>query len=108
SAQVSSVAPVALVADFHGSGVLAAQVAGTYSFVVFTPPTSTRRWDVRDPFWSRLTLDESFSVLKLNGFYRQVSDPSNEDVAAAEVAYLGGRRYRVDEAEAAALVEAGY
>lgn len=108
SAVVSSVAPETVAADFTGAGSLTADVAAVYTFTVFTPPTVGTRWPVTDRFWSRLTMTDSYSVLKLDGFYRQVSDPSNEDVAAADVAYLGGRRYRVDDAEVEALTEAGY
>jgi len=108
SAVVVAMAPATVAPAFTTVGTLSAVSAGRFTFTVFTPPTRMSRWPVTDRFWSRLTLTESYSVLKLDGFYRQVSDPSNEDVAAADVAYVGGRRYRVDDAEIAALTEAGY
>lgn len=96
-------------AFFTGSGVLSA-VAGTPVFV-FTPPTYTERWPVDDVFFRRMTVRRSVSVLKENGFYRQ-STPgqvfSAEEITAADVAYLGGHAYPVDEVEVDALTAAGY
>lgn len=48
------------------------------------------------------------SLLKEAGLYRQVEYPTAEDIDAAEVTYLGGYRYFIDDAEANALVNAGY
>lgn len=50
----------------------------------------------------------AISVLKRGAFYFPVQNPADEDVAAADVAYLGGRAYEVSAEEAAALVAAGY
>lgn len=100
---------VAVSAPFTGLGVLSA-VAVTPVFV-FTPPTFTERWPVDDVFFRRLTVRRSVSVLKESGFYRQ-SVPgqvfSAEEITAADVAYLGGHAYPVDEAEVLALTAAGY
>lgn len=97
---------VAVSAPFTGLGVLSA-VAGTPVFV-FTPPTYTERWPVDDVFFRRLTVRRSVSVLKESGFYRQAESPSAEEITAADVAYLGGHAYPVDEAEVLALTAAGY
>lgn len=77
---------------------------------IFTPPTVKRRLHPppHDDFLRRLYVDRSLTVLKEDGFYRQVEDPTDEEVAAADIAYPGGRRYVVDESERDALVEAGY
>jgi hypothetical protein len=48
------------------------------------------------------------SLLKESGIYREVVDPTPEEVDAAEVAYLGGHAYGVDEHERQALIDAGY
>jgi len=55
-----------------------------------------------------MSTPQGISVLKVGGLYRQVEGPLDEDVAAAEIAYLGGYRYPIDEAERLALVAAGY
>lgn len=49
------------------------------------------------------------SVLKDEfGAYRTVESPTNEEVAAAAVAYIAGRTYEIEAEEAADLIAAGY
>ncbi len=43
-----------------------------------------------------------------DGTYTTVDTPTTEQVAAAQVAYLGGHLYEVTVTEAAALTAAGY
>lgn len=73
----------------------------------FTPPSRRARRS-RDVFWSHTTDPIGLSVLKVGTTYTMVEDPSNEDIAAATIAYLGGRTYPVSTAEAQALTTAGY
>lgn len=49
------------------------------------------------------------SVLKAHdGTYTTVDTPSQDQIDASAVAYIGGHRYEVTEAEAAALTAAGF
>lgn len=73
----------------------------------FTTPTTPERLG-GDAFFSRIHLDRGVTVLKETGAYREVSDPTPEEVTAADIAYLGGRKYTIDAAEAADLTAAGY
>lgn len=73
----------------------------------FTPPVIVERRGSH-PLFGRLGVRQGVSVLKEGGFYRQLLDPSAEEVSGADIAYLGGRVYRVSDAEASDLAEAGY
>jgi hypothetical protein len=73
---------------------------------LFTPPGLPVRVGDANTFF--LTLTFGRSLLKESGLYRQVLDPSDEEVAAAEIAYLGGHIYAISDDEAAALTLAGY
>jgi hypothetical protein len=77
----------------------------------FTPPTRTLR-PGRNPGQNRLTmrlhLSVGVSVLKEDGFYSEVIEPTAERIEAADAAYIGGRSYTIDSTERAALVAAGY
>jgi hypothetical protein len=77
----------------------------------FTPPTRTLR-PGRTPGQDRLTmrlhLTVGVSVLKEDGFYSEVIEPTAERIAAADVAYIGGRSYTIDSTERAALIANGY
>lgn len=55
-----------------------------------------------------MTIMRGVSLLKELGIYRQISDPSAEEITAADVVYLGGHVYEITPEEAAALVAAGY
>jgi len=55
-----------------------------------------------------MRLTAGLSLLKRDDLYSQVTDPSAEDVEAAQAAYLGGHIYYVSNAEAASLAIAGY
>jgi len=75
---------------------------------VFTPPTRPERRSTH-PLFGKISTPQGLSVLKgYDGLYRQVEGPLDEDVAAAEITYLGGYRYPIDETERLALVAAGY
>lgn len=74
----------------------------------FDPPTVRVRYDTTDPLFRRMSFTVGVSLLKEAGIYRQVVDPTAEEVEAADVAYLGGHAYGVDEHERQALIDAGY
>jgi hypothetical protein len=82
----------------------------------FTPPTleDVPRWGPdtteAEKAWLRHTraLPAGLTVLKKAGVYTQHRTPDPALVAAADVVYVGGHVYQVDDAEAAALQAAGY
>lgn len=53
-------------------------------------------------------LHRGVSLLKLGGSWRQVREPSGEQLAVAETIYLGGYRYEISDSEAVDLTNAGY
>lgn len=76
---------------------------------LFTPPTQQVAVPSRHRFWGRTKDTVARSVLKLgNQQYQVVDDPSNEQVAASVLAYLGGRTYYISDLEAADLTAAGF
>lgn len=75
---------------------------------LFTPPGRVVRRG-KHPLFGRLPMTTGVTLLKdTGGFYRQVENPSDEEISNARVAYLGGREYRVSDAEALDLIAAGY
>lgn len=76
--------------------------------IMFTPPTRTERGCRWHPLFSRTSLQVGVTVLKEGGFYRQVIEPSAEEVSGADVTYQGGRSYPITTAERDDLVAAGY
>ena len=58
--------------------------------------------------FSFFRLTRGVSVIKIDGEFYEVRNPSSEEVAAAERFYLGGIRYEVDATEKAELEAAGY
>lgn len=75
--------------------------------VYFTPPGRSEHRGTH-PLFGRLLFTQGVSLLKESGLYRQASNPTDEELDAAEVAYLGGYRYDVDATEASDLIAAGY
>lgn len=74
---------------------------------LLTPPTrAVRRGE--HPLFGRMSFRRGVSLLKVGGLYRQVIEPSDEEIVAAQRAYLGGHEYEVDDDEYADLVAAGY
>ena len=73
----------------------------------FTPPTR-KVYRSKDRLWRRNADVVGRTVLKNGASYTTVDEPSDEDVAAATIAYLGGRSYTVTTAESSALTAAGY
>lgn len=75
---------------------------------LFTPTTVYERIVSRHPLFGRMSLHRGVSLLRNGGIYRQVRNPGDEQIAAAEVAYVGGHVYEVSDEEAGRLREAGY
>lgn len=63
-----------------------------------------RRWAGR----FAKTNSAPYSLIKESGVYTQVLAPSSARINAAQAFYQGGRTYVITEAEAAALIAAGY
>ena len=74
----------------------------------FTTPTISEGPAGEGRLFSRYRLVRGISVLKVDGVYYQLRYPSTEEIAAAQVAYIGGYSYPVDATEKAALEAAGY
>ena len=56
-------------------------------------------------FYERLV---STSVLKIDGEYVEIREPSQDEIAEATEVYLGGHEYEVSDTVGAALEAAGY
>ena len=74
----------------------------------FTTPTISEGPAGEGRLFERFRLVRGITVLKVDGIYYEMRYPSSEEVEAAEVAYIGGYSYPVDEAEKASLEAAGY
>lgn len=74
----------------------------------FTTPTVSEGPAGEGPLFERFRLVRGVTVLKIDGIYYEVRYPSEEEVEAADVAYIGGYSYEVDATEKAALEAAGY
>ena len=77
---------------------------------VFSPPTYVERPITGERLTeTRLKVTRGTTVLKsFAGAYTQTNYPTQDDIAGAAVAYLGGHDYVVSDTEAAALQAAGY
>ena len=101
-------AAVALMGAIVGPPPVAAQVISKW---FFTPPTQLLHYGdwKNQPLTSRIGIPTGATVLKTAGFYTiNWGAPSQTDINAADVVYLGGHTYSVSQAEAAALTAAGY
>jgi hypothetical protein len=74
----------------------------------FTTPTVSDGPLGDGPLFERFRLTRGVSVIKVDGEYYELRNPSSEEVAEAEAFYLGGITYDVTEAEKASLEAAGY
>lgn len=87
--------------------VTAIQIVTRYVF--HTPSHAIHYGDVRrQPLGARIAYPTGMTVLKKDGFYQQVSLPEDEQIASADIAYLGGRDYTITQGEYDDLVAAGY
>lgn len=75
----------------------------------FTTPTILEEMESDGhPLFSRIKIPKGITVLKIDGEYYEVRYPSAEEVADADIAYIGGYKYEVTAAEKADLEAAGY
>lgn len=75
----------------------------------FTTPTVLEELEGEyHPLFSRIRIPKGVTVLKIDGAYYEVRYPAEEEVVAADIAYIGGYSYEVDAAEKADLEAAGY
>lgn len=75
---------------------------------IFKTPTISEGPAAGGRLFSRFRLVRAITVLKINGEYYEIRYPSAEEVAAADIAYIGGGTYPVDAAEKVSLEAAGY
>lgn len=75
----------------------------------FTTPTVLEEMESNGhPLFSRIKIPKGVTVLKIDGDYFEVRYPSAEEVADADIAYIGGYAYEVTAGEKADLEAAGY
>ena len=76
---------------------------------IFTTPTILEELEGEyHPLFSRIKIPKGITVLKINGVYTEGRYLSEEEVLAADIAYIGGYSYEVNAAEKADLEAAGY
>lgn len=75
---------------------------------IFRTPTISEGPLAAGRLFSRYRLKRAITVLKIDGEYYEVRYPSSEEVADADIAYIGGGTYPVSSAEKASLEAAGY
>lgn len=74
----------------------------------FTTPTVSEGPAGEGPLFERFRLVRGVTVLKVDGVYYETRYPAQEEIDAADAAYIGGYSYEVDATEKAALEAAGY
>jgi hypothetical protein len=75
----------------------------------FTTPTILEEFEGEyHPLFSRIKIEKGITVLKVDGEYYEVRYPSAEEVADADISYIGGYSYEVEETEKDDLEAAGY
>jgi len=75
----------------------------------FTTPTILEELESNGhPLFSRIKIPKGITVLKIDGDYFEVRYPSAEEVADADIAYIGGYSYEVTAEEKTDLEAAGY
>lgn len=72
----------------------------------FTPPFTVRTFPMDGAL--RAQLQFGLAVLRIDGAWVETEFPTEEQVAAADLYYEGGRLHTVDDASAAVLTAAGY
>lgn len=75
---------------------------------IFNTPTVSEGPAAEGRLFSRFRLTRGVSVMKIDGTYYELRNPSSEDVAAAQKFYLGGIHHIVTAEEKADLEAAGY
>lgn len=74
----------------------------------FTTPSVREHRNRRHRLWARTYLDRGQSILKFGTSYQQIDVPGDDQIEAADAAYIGGRIYAISQGEASALRSAGY
>ena len=77
----------------------------------FTPPTTTYgnvEPKSRVEMWFCNSIERGLTVLKKDGVYATVDFPYQGDCDDADICYLGGHTYEIDDDEVTALTDAGY
>ena len=78
----------------------------SWLFKTPTVPEGPASWS--DRLFIRVKLDRGITILENPpGAYRAVRFPTQDEIAAAATAYMGGHEYEVDDATRAALIAAG-
>lgn len=75
---------------------------------VFIPPTIEEGPIGGHRLFYYYKMLRSISVLKIDGVYVEIREPSQDEIALATEVYLGGHEYPVSDAVAAALEADGY
>ena len=74
----------------------------------FRTPTVSEGPAGEGRLFSRFRLVRGVTVLNIDGEYYELRYPSSEEIAEADVAYIGGYSYEVSEGEKVDLEAAGY
>jgi hypothetical protein len=75
----------------------------------FTPPTVDEGPAGPPPLFYRYKITRADAVLKTDGVYTRTRVPTEDEIAAADIYYAGGRGgYTITAGEAADLTTAGY
>lgn len=77
----------------------------TYLFKTPTVDEGPASWD--DRLFLRVKLARGITILETSGAYSAVRFPTQDEIAAATTAYMGGHEYVVTDAVKAALIAAG-
>jgi hypothetical protein len=83
-------------------------IGGTMAYRFTTPTILEEMESDGHPLFSRIKIPKGITVLKIDGDYFEVRYPSAEEVADADIAYIGGYSYEVTAGEKADLESAGY
>jgi hypothetical protein len=75
---------------------------------VFIPPTVSEGPIGGHRLFYFFEMDRGVSVLKIDGQYVEIREPSQDEEALATEFYIGGHEYPVSDEVAAELVAAGY
>ncbi|MFF5471048.1 hypothetical protein [Streptomyces achromogenes] len=77
----------------------------TWTFRTPSVDEGPASWE--DPLFLRYKLARGITILQTAGTYSAVRFPTQDEIAAATTAYLGGHEYVVDDVTKAALITAG-
>lgn len=74
----------------------------------FTPPTYEQKMANTHTLFQRFPYTRGYALLKTGDTYVETTYPSQHEMDAADVVYLGSHIYEVSADEAADLIAAGY